>query len=162
MNLKTNTQSIKHVSIKHVSIFMLLICIIPFLINMYVIKYLHDVKENKHCKEIGSYSLSFYYDYYIVTAIILGISILGALLAVYKYTHIFKGINTKGTLKLLTTTHDKYISILSLIFGVGLVKLVYDLRVDPGCEKIDHGMATSIYYYGILGLVVAVFNLFKG
>ena len=156
MNSKTNTQ-FKY----QVSIFMLLICIIPFLTNIYVIKYLHDVKGNKHCKEIGSYSLSFYYDYYIVSAIILGISILGALLALYKYTHIFKG-NTKGVLKLLTTTHDKYISILSLIFGVGLVKLVYDLRVDPGCEKIDHGMATSIYYYGILGLVVAVFNLFKG
>ena len=156
MNSKTNTQ-FKY----QVSIFMLLICIIPFLTNIYVIKYLHDVKGNKHCKETGSYSLSFYYDYYIVSAIILGISILGALLALYKYTHIFKG-NTKGVLKLLTTTHDKYISILSLIFGVGLVKLVYDLRVDPGCEKIDHGMATSIYYYGILGLVVAVFNLFKG
>ena len=156
MNSKTNTQ-FKY----QVSIFMLLICIIPFLTNIYVIKYLHDVKGNKHCKEIGSYSLSFYYDYYIVSAIILGISILGALLALYKYTHIFKG-NTKGVLKLLTTTHDKYISILSLIFGVGLVKLVYDLRVDPGCEKIDHGMATSIYYYGIFGLVVGVFNLFKG
>jgi uncharacterized membrane protein len=156
MNSKTNTQ-FKY----QVSIFMLLICIIPFLTNIYVIKYLHDVKGNKHCKEIGSYSLSFYYDYYFVSAIILGISILGALLALYKYTHIFKG-NTKGALKLLTTANDKYISILSLIFGAGLVKLVYDLRVDPGCEKIDQGMATSIYYYGILGLVVAVFNLFKG
>ena len=44
---------------------LLFISLIPFLTNLYVTKYLHDIKENKHCSEIDSYILTFYDDFFI-------------------------------------------------------------------------------------------------
>tara|TARA_B110000967_G_C18734008_1_gene484110 strand:+ start:539 stop:982 length:444 start_codon:yes stop_codon:yes gene_type:complete len=137
----------------------LLLSLIPFLTNLYVTKYLHDIKENNHCKNIDSTMLTLYYDFYITSTIILFVSIIGVILAINKYTDLFKIGIFKKFLDLLSN-NKKIFNILSIVFSFGLVKLIHDLRKEPSCDKIDHNIATNIYYYSIVGVVMGLFNLF--
>jgi len=137
---------------------LLFISLIPFLTNLYVTKYLHDIKENKHCREIDSYILTFYYDFYITSSVILFVSIIGIVLTINKYTDLFKVKYIKNIIDFLTT-NNKIVEILSLIFTSGLIKLIHDLRKEQECDKIDHDMATNIFYYCITGIIIGVLNL---
>lgn len=141
-------------------LFLLFISLIPFLTNLYVTKYLHDIKENKHCSEIDSYILTFYYDFFITSVIILFVSIIGIVLTVNRYTDLLKIKYLKGLIDIFKK-NNKIIEILSLIFTSGLIKLIHDLRKEKECDKIDHEMATNIFYYCIAGIIVGLFNLFK-
>jgi len=136
----------------------LLLSLIPFLTNLYVTKYLHDVKENNKCKSIDSTMLTFYYDFYIISAIILAVSIIGFLLIINKNTDIFK-IGIVKKLFDVITKNKKIVDVISVVFSLGLVKLLHDLRKEPECDKIDHDMATNIYYYSILGVVMGLLEL---
>ena len=139
---------------------LLFISLIPFLTNLYVTKYLHDIKENKHCSEIDSYILTFYYDFFITSVIILFVSIIGIVLTVNRYTDLLKIKYVKGLIDIFKK-NNKIIEILSLIFTSGLIKLIHDLRKEKKCDKIDHNMATNILYYCIVGIFIGLFNLFK-
>jgi len=136
----------------------LLLSLIPFLTNLYVTKYLHDVKENNKCKSIDSTMLTFYYDFYIISAIILAVSIIGFLLIINKNTDIFK-IGIVKKLFDVITKNKKIVDVISVVFSLGLVKLLHELRKEPECDKIDHDMATNIYYYSILGVVMGLLEL---
>jgi hypothetical protein len=140
------------------SIIVLIIALIPFLTNLYVTKYLHDVKENNKCKSIDSSILTFYYDFYIISAVILGVSILGFLLIIHKNTDIFK-IGIVKKFFDVVTKNKKIVDVISVVFSLGLFKLIHDLRKEPECDKIDHDMATNIYYYSIFGVVMGLLEL---
>jgi len=140
------------------SIIVLIIALIPFLTNLYVTKYLRDVKENNKCKSIDSSILSFYYDFYIISAVILGVSILGFLLIIHKNTDIFK-IGIVKKFFDVVTKNKKIVDVISVVFSLGLFKLIHDLRKEPECDKIDNDMATNIYYYSIFGVVMGILEL---
>jgi hypothetical protein len=139
-------------------IIVLIIALIPFLTNLYVTKYLHDVKENNKCKSIDSSILTLYYDFYIISAVILGVSILGFLLIIHKNTDIFK-IGIVKKLFDVVTKNKKIVDVISVVFSLGLFKLIHDLRKEPECDKIDNDMATNIYYYSIFGVVMGLLEL---
>jgi len=139
-------------------IVLLIISSIPFLTNLYVTKYLHDIKENEHCNKIDSYILTLYYDFYITSTIILFVSIIGIILAINEYTDLLKFPFSKKLIDIITS-NSKLVEILSIIFSVGLLKLIHDFKKEPECEKIDHGMASNIYYYSIIGVVFGVFSI---
>ena len=132
--------------------------LIPFLTNIYIAKYLHDIRENEHCKGIDSELVTFYYDFYILSVVILVVSLIGVFIAFAKYTNLS---NHKNTMKLtdLFMSNSKLIEVFGFVFGAGLVKIVYDLRNEPDCKDIDPSMASNIYYYGIVGLIVSALNL---
>lgn len=132
--------------------------LIPFITNIYIAKYLHDIRENEHCKGIDSELVTFYYDFYILSVVILVVSLIGVFIAFAKYTNLS---NHKNTMKLtdLFMSNSKIIELLSIVFTGGLVKIVYDLKSDAGCKDIDPSMASNIYYYGIVGLIVSALNL---
>ena len=136
----------------------LIIALIPFLTNLYVTKYLHDVKENNKCKSIDSSILTFYYDFYIISAVILGVSILGFLLIIHKNTDILKIGIVKKSFDVVTK-NKKIVDVISVVFSLGLFKLIHDLRKEPECDKIDHDMVTNIYYYSIFGVVMGILEL---
>ena len=137
---------------------LLLATIIPLLINIYITKYLHDIRESEKCKDIDSELVTFYYDFYILSVVILVVSVIGIILAFTKYTNL---LTHKNTFKLanLFLSNSKLIEVVSIVFSAGLVKIVYDLKSNDGCKDIDPSMASNIYYYGIGGLVVSVLNL---
>jgi hypothetical protein len=132
--------------------------LIPFLTNIYIAKYLHDIRESEKCKDIDSELVTFYYDFYILSLVILVVSIIGVVIAFTKYTNL---LTHKNTMKLsdLFLSNIKLIEVVSIVFTVGLVKIVYDLRGDKGCKGIDPSMASNIYYYGIVGLIISALNL---
>lgn len=132
--------------------------LIPFLTNIYIAKYLHDIRESDKCKDTDSELVTFYYDFYILSLVILVVSIIGIILAFTKYTNI---LTHKNTMKLvdLFMSNSKIIEVVSIVFTAGLVKIVYDLRGEPECKGIDPSMASNIYYYGISGLVLSAINL---
>jgi len=132
--------------------------IIPLLINIYITEYLHDIRESEKCKDIDSELVTFYYDFYILSVVILVVSVIGIILAFTKYTNL---LIHKNTFKLvnLFLSNSKLIEVVSIVFSAGLVKIVYDLKSNDGCKDIDPSMASNIYYYGIGGLVVSVLNL---
>ena len=138
----------------------ILLCstLIPFLTNIYIAKYLHDIRESEKCKDIDSELVTFYYDFYILSLVILVVSIIGIILAFAKYTNL---LTHRNTIKLadLFLSNSKLIEVVSIVFTAGLVKIVYDLRGETECKDIDPNMASNIYYYGIGGLVVSVLNL---
>ena len=138
----------------------ILLCstLIPFLTNIYIAKYLHDIRESEKCKDIDSELVTFYYDFYILSLVILVVSIIGIILAFAKYTNL---LTHRNTMKLadLFLSNSKLIEVVSIVFTAGLVKIVYDLRGETECKDIDPNMASNIYYYGIGGLVVSVLNL---
>ena len=136
----------------------LIIALIPFLTNLYVTKYLRDVKENNKCKSIDSSILTFYYDFYIISAVILALSILGFLLIIHKNTDIFK-IGIVKKFFDVVTKNKKIVDVISVVFSLGLFKLIHDLRKEPECDKIDNDMATNIYYYSIFGVVMGILEL---
>jgi len=135
----------------------LFIALFPFLTNIYVIKYLHDIRENKQCKDIDSKLLTFYYDAYIVSQIILAVSIIGILISFSNHTDIFKGKYTENITKLFF--NSKIIDVLTIVLNAGLVKLIYDLRSESSCVGVDASMSSNIYYSSILGLIAGAFNL---
>jgi len=132
--------------------------LIPLLTNIYIAKYLHDIRESGKCKDTDSELVTFYYDFYILSVVILVVSLIGVFIAFAKYTNIS---NHKNTMKLtdLFMSNSKLIEVFGFVFGAGLVKIVYDLKSDAGCKGIDPSMASNIYYYGIFGLVVSVLNI---
>ena len=132
--------------------------LIPLLTNIYITKYLHDIRESEKCKDIDSELVTIYYDFYILSLVILVVSIIGIILAFAKYTNL---LTHKNTIKLsdLFMGNSKLIEVVSIVFTAGLVKIVYDLRGETECKDIDPNMASNIYYYGIGGLVVSVLNL---
>ena len=132
--------------------------LIPFLTNIYIAKYLHDIRENEHCKRIDSELLTFYYDFYIVSLVILVVSVIGVIIAFSKYTNLLTHKNTKKIIDLFMS-NSKIIELVSVVITTGLIKLVYDLKSDAGCKDIDPSMASTIYYYGIFGLVISVLNI---
>lgn len=137
---------------------LLLATLIPLLTNIYITKYLHDIRESDKCKDIDSELVTFYYDFYILSLVILVVSIIGIIIAFAKYTNL---LSHKNTMKLadLFMSNSKIIELVSIVFTGGLVKIVYDLRGDKGCKDIDPTMASNIYYYSILGLIVSALNL---
>ena len=132
--------------------------LIPLLTNIYITKYLHDIRESEKCKDIDSELVTFYYDFYILSVVILVVSVIGIILAFTKYTNL---LTHKNTMKLadLFLSNYKLIEIVSIVFTLGLVKIVYDLRGDSGCKDIDPSMASNIYYYSIFGLIISALNL---
>ena len=132
--------------------------LIPLLTNIYIAKYLHDIRESDKCKDIDSELVTFYYDFYILSLVILVVSVIGIILAFAKYTNI---LTHKNTMKLsdLFLSNNKLIEVISIVFSAGLVKIVYDLKSDTGCKDIDPSMASNIYYYGIFGLIISSLNL---
>ena len=132
--------------------------IIPLLTNIYITKYLHDIRESEKCKDIDSELVTFYYDFYILSLVILVVSIIGIAMAFYKYTNILTHKNTMKSANLFLS-NSKLIEVVSIVFTSGLVKIVYDLRGVAGCKDIDPSMASNIYYYGIVGLIISVLNL---
>jgi len=132
--------------------------LIPFITNIYIAKYLHDIRESEKCKDIDSELVTFYYDYYIITSVILVVSVIGVFIAFTKYTNL---LTHKDTMKLsdLFIGNSKLIEVVSIVFTAGLVKIVYDLKSEPECKDIDPSMASNIYYYGIFGLIVSALNL---
>ena len=132
--------------------------IIPFLTNIYVAKYLHDIRENEHCKRIDSELVTFYYDFYIISLVILVVSVIGLIIAFSKYTNLSNHKNTKKIIDLFTS-NSKIIELVSIVFTSGLIKIVYDLKSEPDCKGIDPSKASNIYYCGIFGLVVSVLNI---
>jgi hypothetical protein len=132
--------------------------LIPIITNIYIAKYLHDIRESGKCKDIDSELVTFYYDFYILSLVILVVSVIGIILAFTKYTNL---LTHKNTMKLadLFMSNSKLIEVVSIVFTTGLVKIVYDLRGDDGCKDIDPSMASNIYYYGIFGLIVSALNL---
>ena len=137
---------------------LLFAAIIPFLTNIYVAKYLHDIRENEHCKRIDSELVTFYYDFYIISLVILVVSVIGVIIAFSKYTNLLTHKNTKKIIDLFMS-NSKIIELVSIVFTSGLIKIVYDLKSEPDCKGIDPSMASTIYYYGIFGLVVSVLNI---
>ena len=71
--------------------------LIPFLTNIYIAKYLHDIRESEKCKDIDSELVTFYYDFYILSLVILVVSIIGVVIAFTKYTNL---LTHKNTMKL--------------------------------------------------------------
>ena len=132
--------------------------IIPFLTNIYVAKYLHDIRKNEHCKRIDSELVTFYYDFYIISLVILVVSVIGLIIAFSKYTNLSNHKNTKKIIDLFTS-NSKIIELVSIVVTSGLIKIVYDLKSEPDCKGIDPSMASNIYYYGIFGLVISVVNI---
>ena len=132
--------------------------LIPLLTNIYITKYLHDIRESEKCKDIDSELVTFYYDFYILSVVILVVSVIGVVIAFTKYTNL---LTHKNTIKLvdLFMKNSKLIEVVSIVFSAGLVKIVYDLRGDSGCKDIDPSMASNIYYYSIFGLIVSALNL---
>ena len=132
--------------------------LIPLLTNIYIAKYLHDIRESGKCKDIDSELVTFYYDFYILSVVILVVSVIGVVIAFTKYTNL---LTHKNTMKLvdLFLSNSKLIEVVSIVFTAGLVKIVYDLRGDSGCKDIDPSMASNIYYYGIFGLIISALNL---
>ena len=132
--------------------------LIPLLTNIYITKYLHDIRESEKCKDIDSELMTFYYDFYILSLVILVVSIIGVVIAFTKYTNL---LTHKNTMKLsdLFLSNSKLIEVVSIVFTTGLVKIVYDLRGDSGCKDIDPSMASNIYYYGISGVIISALNL---
>ena len=133
--------------------------LIPLLTNIYITKYLHDIRESEKCKDIDSELVTFYYDFYILSLVILVVSVIGIILAFTKYTNL---LTHKNTVKLadLFIGNSKLIEVISIVFSAGLVKIVYDLKSDDtGCKDIDPSMASNIYYYGIVGLIISALNL---
>jgi len=132
--------------------------LIPLLTNIYITKYLHDIRESEKCKDIDSELVTFYYDFYILSVVILVVSIIGIILAFTKYTNL---LTHKNTMKLadLFMGNSKLIEVVSIVFTAGLVKIVYDLKSNDGCKDIDPSMASNIYYYGIFGLIISALNL---
>jgi len=137
---------------------LLLATLIPFITNIYIAKYLHDIRESEKCKDIDSELMTFYYDFYILSLVILVISFIGIILSFSKYTNI---LNNKNVMKLvdLFMSNNKIIEIVSIVFTAGLVKIVYDLKGGSECKYIDPSMASDIYYYGIFGLIISALNL---
>tara|TARA_B100000900_G_C20384949_1_gene636100 strand:- start:321 stop:782 length:462 start_codon:yes stop_codon:yes gene_type:complete len=137
---------------------LLLATLIPLFSNIYITKYLHDIRESEKCKDIDSGLVTFYYDFYILSLVILVVSVVGIILAFAKYTNL---LTHKNTMKLsdLFLSNSKIIELMSIVFTGGLVKIVYDLKSDDGCKDIDPSMASNIYYYGIFGLIVSALNL---
>ena len=131
--------------------------LIPLLTNIYITKYLHDIRESEKCKDIDSELVTFYYDFYILSVVILVVSIIGIILAFAKYTNL---LTHKNTMKLsdLFIGNSK-LEVVSIVFTAGLVKIVYDLKSDDACKDIDPSMASNIYYYGIFGLIISALNL---
>ena len=132
--------------------------LIPLLTNIYITKYLHDIRESEKCKDIDSELVTIYYDFYILSLVILVVSLIGVFIAFAKYTNL---LSHKNTMKLtdLFMGNSKLIEVISIVFTTGLVKIVYDLKSDDGCKDIDPSMASNIYYYGIFGLIVSALNL---
>ena len=132
--------------------------LIPFITNIYIAKYLHDIRESDKCKDIDSELVTFYYDFYILSLVILVVSVIGIIIAFTKYTNL---LSHKNTIKLtdLFMSNSKLIELVSIVFNGVLVKIVYDLRGDAGCKDIDPSMASNIYYYGIFGIIVSALNL---
>ena len=132
--------------------------LIPLLTNIYIAKYLHDIRESGKCKDIDSELVTIYYDFYILSLVILVVSIIGVVISFTKYTNI---LTNKNTIKLidLFMGNSKLIEVVSFVFTAGLVKIVYDLKGESGCKDIDPSMASNIYYYGIFGLIISVLNL---
>jgi len=132
--------------------------LIPLLTNIYITKYLHDIRESDKCKNIDSELVTFYYDFYILSVVILVVSVIGVVIAFTKYTNL---LTHKNTFKLdnLFLSNSKLIEVVSIVFSAGLVKIVYDLRGGTECKDIDPSMASNIYYYGIFGLIISVLNL---
>ena len=132
--------------------------LIPLLTNIYIAKYLHDIRESDKCKDIDSELVTFYYDFYILSLVVLVVSVIGIAMALHKYTNI---LTNKNTMKLvdLFMGNSKLFEVVSFVFTACLVKIVYDLRGDGGCKDIDPNMASNIYYYGIFGLIVSALNL---
>ena len=132
--------------------------LIPLLTNIYIAKYLHDIRESDKCKDIDSELVTFYYDFYILSLVVLVVSVIGIAMALHKYTNI---LTNKNTMKLvdLFMGNSKLFEVVSFVFTACLVKIVYDLRGDKGCKDIDPSMASNIYYYGILGLIISALNL---
>ena len=132
--------------------------LIPLLTNIYITKYLHDIRESEKCKDIDSELVTFYYDFYILSLVILVVSVIGVVISFTKYTNL---LTHKNTMKLadLFMGNSKLIEVVSIVFTAGLVKIVYDLKSDYGCKDIDPSMASNIYYYGIFGLIISVLNL---
>ena len=137
---------------------LLLASLIPLLTNIYIAKYLHDIRESDKCKDIDSELVTFYYDFYILSLVVLVVSVIGIAMALHKYTNI---LTNKNTMKLvdLFMGNSKLFEVVSFVFTAGLVKIVYDLRGDGGCKDIDPSIASNIYYYGILGLIISALNL---
>ena len=137
---------------------LLLATLTPFITNIYIAKYLHDIRVSEKCKDIDSELMTFYYDFYILSLVILIISFIGIILSFSKYTNI---LNNKNVMKLvdLFMSNNKIIEIVSIVFTAGLVKIVYDLKGESGCKDIDPSMASNIYYYGIFGLIISALNL---
>jgi len=132
--------------------------LIPLLTNIYIAKYLHDIRESGKCKDIDSELVTFYYDFYILSLVILVVSIIGVVISFTKYTNI---LTNKNTIKLidLFMGNSKLIEVVSFVFTAGLVKIVYDLKGGSECKDIDPSMASDIYYYGIFGLIISALNL---
>lgn len=132
--------------------------LIPLLTNIYITKYLHDIRESDKCKDIDSELVTFYYDFYILSLVILVVSVIGIIIAFAKYTNL---LTHKYTMKLtnLFLSNNKLIEVVSIVFTAGLVKIVYDLKSNSDCKDIDPSMASNIYYNGIFGLIISALNL---
>ena len=132
--------------------------LIPLLTNIYITKYLHDIRESEKCKDIDSELVTFYYDFYILSVVILVVSVIGIIIAFTKYTNLLTHKNTMKSVNLFLS-NSKLIEVVSIVFTAGLVKIVYDLKGGSECKDIDPSMASNIYYYGIFGLIISALNL---
>jgi len=139
-------------------ILMLLLTIIPFLTNLYILKYLNDIKKNEHCKGIDSKTVTFYYDFELISTIILVVSIVGILTKVINIKDLVKFPQLKKIIDFLAS-NSKMIDGLSILFSGGLVKVITDLRKEEECKNLDKNMATNIYYYAIAGIIFSILNI---
>ena len=139
-------------------IILLLLAVIPFLTNLYTLKYLYDVKKNEHCRTIDSKLVTFYYDFELISTIILVVSIIGIFTKLVDVKDLVKFPQLKKIVDMLAS-NSKILDGLSILFSGGLIKIITDLRKEEECRKLDKNMATNIYYYSIAGVVFSILNI---
>ena len=137
---------------------LLLLLLTPFLTNLYTLKYLYDVKKNEHCRTIDSKLVTFYYDFELISTIILVVSIIGIFTKLVDVKDLVKFPQLKKIVDMLAS-NSKMIDGLSILFSGGLIKVISDLRKEEECKNLDKNMATNIYYFSIAGIVFSILNI---
>ena len=138
----------------------ILFLLIPICMNLYALKYLYDIKQNKTCEKINSPYLQIFFDWYILELIVLCFCIL-----IIKY--FLEKVKQKKKIDLKTvkfyadfiTGNRKVFELFAILVSGLMIKLLNDISNEPECKDIDNDMRISLFWLNIGGFVMSIFNI---
>ena len=132
---------------------------IPIILNLYTLKYLHDVKKKDKCSKLNSPYLQLFFDMYVFELLLFCFLIL----VIQYFLRNPKKINFKKlqTYTNFFITNKKVFELFGLFVSGIMIKMLYDIEKEPECKDIDIFMRDSLYYGNMIGFAINTISILR-